>query len=359
MNKQLTMRASISFAVFVLLIAAFLGGRWSVSSDDQTLLEARLADAKLEIEMRREAVEELRADLEDQDDVEEELVAAEEEIEELEGMIEELEAELLAFEEEEGTAEEANGGGEEGESASDGAAIGGGGSSGEGRPDPGERAVYLTFDDGPTTMTPEILSILDEYDVPASFFVIGQRMEQRPELARETRDRGHGVYSHTYTHDYAIYRSFDAYYEDLALMERAYERVLGEEAPSLVRFPGGSSNHSSIEYSGESFMVELTEDILDRGYDYIDWNVSSGDASAIYDDPDAMFEQIVNQSQGHDVIVPLFHDTPRNEATAEILPDVITYFQEQGYSFYTLDNLEVHEIRQMEENRIMNRDVVR
>lgn len=376
LKKQLWKKVGLAVLAMVLFVGIFLAGRMSVEPLTEEV-RAELRDTRIEVDERAKEAELLREELEDNKEMQEELASKEAEIEELNERIDELEEELADLEEDEADEEEddaesdnssdndsdqetENGSASvNGDDSSSGNGDGNGTGSSEGRPDSGERAVYLTFDDGPTALTPDILSILDAYDVPGNFFVIGQRMEERPDLMRSMDENGHGIYSHSYTHDYAIYESFDTFYEDLALMERAYERVLGEEPPRLVRFPGGSSNHSSIEYSGEEFMVELTEDIQDRGYHYIDWNVSSGDASEIYDDPQAMFDQIVNQSQGEDVIVPLFHDTDRNQATRDILPDVIEYYQEQGYSFHTLDDLTQEEITRLENNRILNRDVVR
>ncbi|AOM84302.1 polysaccharide deacetylase family protein [Salisediminibacterium beveridgei] len=374
LKKQMWIKAGLAVLAAVLIAGVFLAGRMSVEPLTEEM-RAELRDTRSEADERAKEAELLREDLEDSEEMQEKLTAKKAEIEALNDRIDELEQELAeleenaAEEEEHDTESDASSDDDsEQETTNDSESVNGddsatgngnGAGSSDGRPDSGERVVYLTFDDGPTDLTPDILSILDDYDVPGNFFVIGQRMENYPQLMRSMDGAGHGIYSHSYTHDYAIYESFETYYEDLNLMEQAYERVLGKEAPPLVRFPGGSSNHSSIEYSGEEFMVELTADIQERGYHYIDWNVSSGDASAIYDDPQAMFDQIVNQSQGEDVIVPLFHDTDRNQATRDILPDVIEYYQAQGYSFHTLDDLTQEEITRMENNRILNRNVVR
>ncbi|WP_280771188.1 polysaccharide deacetylase family protein [Salipaludibacillus daqingensis] len=223
----------------------------------------------------------------------------------------------------------------------------------------GSKKVFLTFDDGPTTTTPDILDTLNEYDVNATFFTIGQRMEKHPEIAQRTYYDGNMILTHSYTHDYAIYESFDRFYNDLELAEEAYENVLGFEAPKIIRFPGGSSNHSSFDYGGKQFMPRLTEDIKERGYHYIDWNVSSGDAGGLSKQPEAMLDQIKHSSRGKDLVVALFHDTAPNQATADILPKVIEFYKEEGYKFRTFRDITDEELNDMVQNRLANKPIVR
>lgn len=221
------------------------------------------------------------------------------------------------------------------------------------------KIVYLTFDDGPTSLTPEILAILEEEDVLATFFTIGYLMDQSPDIVKETYDRGHMVLPHSYSHDYAIYTTFDTFFKDNDQVEHTFKEILGFEPPQIFRFPGGSSNHSSFKYGGKQFMPSLTANLRERGYYYIDWNVSSGDTSAISDSPKKMLNLIKEDSEGKNLIVVLFHDTARNKATAKMLPDVIDYYKDNGYQFRTFRDISDDELQRMSDKGIANRIIKR
>ncbi|MPM54937.1 hypothetical protein SDC9_101720 [bioreactor metagenome] len=102
--------------------------------------------------------------------------------------------------------------------------------------------VYLTFDDGPTQLTDEILRILDKYDVKATFFVVGKDTPEGRARLQRIADAGHTIGIHSYSHKYnEIYRSVEDYLEDF---NRAFEWVYETTGikPSIFRFPGGSIN---------------------------------------------------------------------------------------------------------------------
>ena len=129
-----------------------------------------------------------------------------------------------------------------------------------------EKKVFLTFDDGPTELTNEILDILSDENIHATFFTIGNRMEMHPDIVTKTYENGHMILPHSYSHDYAIYTTFDSFYKDFYKAEDVYKSVLGIDTPPIFRFPGGSSNHSSFQYGGKQFMPNLTADIREKGY---------------------------------------------------------------------------------------------
>ena len=108
-----------------------------------------------------------------------------------------------------------------------------------------EKVVYFTFDDGPsTTITPQLLDLLKEENVPATFFVLGKNVESHPELVKREFDEGHFVANHGYTHTYAsIYKSSDAVYNEYVQCEKAVQIALDNPNyhTRLFRFPGGSS----------------------------------------------------------------------------------------------------------------------
>lgn len=221
------------------------------------------------------------------------------------------------------------------------------------------KTVYLTFDDGPTALTPRVLEILNHYDINASFFVIGKMLERNPEIAMETLEAGNAVLPHSYSHDYAIYSTFDSFYEDFDRARKTYEEILGKPAPVLFRFPGGSGNHSSFEYGGEAFMPALTEDIIDKGYYYIDWNVTAGDTGPDASDSEKMLSNVLEGIKGKDTAVVLFHDVTKNELLLEILPKIIETLMAEGYNFKTLENPSDEELSHLEGLRLVNRKIIR
>ena len=141
---------------------------------------------------------------------------------------------------------------------------------------PGDKVVYLTFDDGPGPYTEKLLDILDRYNVKATFFVTNGKPDYQNLIAQEAQ-RGHTVAIHSASHDYAkIYQSVDAYFADFDEMNSIITAQTGKAA-DLVRFPGGSSNTISKTYC-YGIMSQLVCAVEERGFRYCDWNVSSGDA---------------------------------------------------------------------------------
>lgn len=223
---------------------------------------------------------------------------------------------------------------------------------------PPEKKVFLTFDDGPSPLTNEILAILNEKGVKATFFTIGNMMEQYPEIVKKTYDSGHMVLPHSYSHNYEIYSTLNTFYNDYAHVRNVYESILGFQAPPIFRFPGGSSNQVAFKYSDKQYMSTLTEDIKKRGYSYIDWNVISGDASPQSKNPSQMLEEVINGSHNHDMIVALFHDMKSNKEILEILPKVIAYYQQHSYKFRTFRDITDEEMGELMKRGIVNKQIV-
>ncbi len=146
--------------------------------------------------------------------------------------------------------------------------------------DPGDKVVYLTFDDGPGAYTQQLLDVLDKYNVKATFFVTNASPKYQDMIAKEYA-AGHSIGIHTYSHDYnKIYASEEAYFEDLEAMQDVIVKQTGETT-NIIRFPGGSSNTVSDITPG--LMTTLTQEVQNRGYQYFDWNVASGDAGETTD----------------------------------------------------------------------------
>lgn len=195
----------------------------------------------------------------------------------------------------------------------------------------GEKIIFLTFDDGPGKYTDELLDILADHDVKATFFVTAQFKKYLDCIAREAEE-GHAVAVHTYSHDFAdVYESDEAYWEDFEKMNDIVEEQTGERA-DIFRFPGGASNRVSARYS-EGIMTRLTEQAPERGLDYFDWNVSSGDAGGTTES-DQVCENMKNGVKKHDISVILCHDI--KGYTVDCMDEFLDWALDEGYTFMTL-----------------------
>ncbi len=188
--------------------------------------------------------------------------------------------------------------------------------------------IYLTFDDGPNdSYTPTILNVLKKYGVKATFFVT--RAGSDSLIAREYNE-GHAVAVHTWTHDYGqIYASSEAFWNDFNKVQDRIKRITGTET-KIMRFPGGASNTVS-----KVSMSQLANEALSKGYNYIDWNISSGDAGGTTD-PNQECRNVtgsLSKSRGN---VVLMHDIKKH--TMNAIDCIVKYGVDNGYSFAKLDS---------------------
>lgn len=193
----------------------------------------------------------------------------------------------------------------------------------------GKRA-FLTFDDGPTYLTPEILDILKSKEVKATFFTLGQQVEANPDTVKREFEEGHTIANHSYSHDYPyIYKNVDNFKADLDRAAAAISQVIGENNyVKLFRFPGGTFR--------EAKKAPYREYLSQNGYYYIDWNCMNGDAEAQNVPADKLLANVKKTSQGSNNIVVLMHDAATKRTTVEALPSIIDYLRSEGYSFHTL-----------------------
>ena len=193
--------------------------------------------------------------------------------------------------------------------------------------------VYLTFDDGPSAYTSRLLDILDKYNVKATFFVTYAYPGSAFNIKREY-ESGHTVAVHSYTHNYAqIYSSEEAYWADFEKMEDVIVAQTGHRT-SLFRFPGGSSNTVSRNYSS-GIMSRLVDQAYRKGYTYFDWNVESGDAGRTTLASE-VYRNIVNGVSRYNTSVVLCHDS--KSYTVDAIEDVIVWCLNHGYALLPLDS---------------------
>ncbi len=187
------------------------------------------------------------------------------------------------------------------------------------------KKVYLTFDDGPSSNTDQILDILKDYDVKATFFVVGKTDERSVKAYQRIVEEGHTLAMHSYSHKYdEIYESKEAFARDLdSLQEYLYETT--GVWPRIYRFPGGSSNTVS-----KVDMQELIEYLTDIGITYFDWNVASGDAVSRTLPAETIVNNCLSGIEKQKESVILMHDASNKGTTIEALPRIIEAIQKQG-----------------------------
>lgn len=196
---------------------------------------------------------------------------------------------------------------------------------------PADKVVYLTFDDGPGKYTQQLLDVLDKYGVKATFFVTNEDPDYQDMIAKEA-EAGHTVAIHSASHDYPkIYQSTDAYMADLYEMNDIIKAQTGKSA-SIIRFPGGASNTVSAKYC-KGIMTQLVSLVEASGFQYCDWNVSSGDAGETKYTDD-VYNNVISGIQKHKVSVVLQHDIKKFSVDA--VERIIQWGQANGYTFLPL-----------------------
>ena len=180
------------------------------------------------------------------------------------------------------------------------------------------RKVYLTFDDGPNSTTGEILDILAEYDVKATFFVVGKDDKESQALLKRIVEEGHSLGMHSYSHVYDdIYSSVEGFASDLGKLQGYLYDVTGVTS-KIYRFPGGSSNKVS-----STDMRVFISWLEKQGIEYYDWNISSGDANPVRLTAEQVLENCTKDLSRYRNAIILLHDAPSKKTTVEALPALI------------------------------------
>ncbi len=184
--------------------------------------------------------------------------------------------------------------------------------------------IALTFDDGPhPRYTPMILDILKQYDIHATFFLIGENVALYPDLAKRILDEGHEIGNHTFTH-----RNIGKYgLGELNAELEHCEQVIYELAsykPTLFRPPQGRLNHD-VTLAAETF-----------GYKVILWNIDTRDW--MHESPEAIKKNVIQNVEAGSIILMydfVSHNSPTPKALELFLPRLI----EEGYTFSVVSDL--------------------
>lgn len=189
------------------------------------------------------------------------------------------------------------------------------------------KTVYLTFDDGPSNITPKVLEILRQQQVQATFFVLGEQARSRPELINAIWEQGHAIGNHTYNHNYHdLYSRFTEFWTQIKQTEELVRGITGVR-PQLVRAPGGTFGHFDVTY----FNL-----LKQAGYSVMDWTVDSGD-SRRKGVPAAEIVQASAAEMKSAKVILLLHDGAGHEESAKALPEIIRRYKAAGYEFALLD----------------------
>lgn len=193
------------------------------------------------------------------------------------------------------------------------------------------KAVYLTFDDGPSARTEEILDILDKYDIKATFFVIYNESDKAKEILKRTYEKGHTIGVHSASHSYKeIYSSVDSFLSDFEKCFEYLKDITGD-APSIFRFPGGSVNNYN-----KAVRKDIADELTRRGFTYFDWNVSGEDATKNYSE-DSIYSNVLMGCKGRNSSVVLLHDSENKKETVAALERIIPDLLKEGYVFLPID----------------------
>lgn len=199
----------------------------------------------------------------------------------------------------------------------------------------GKSIAYLTFDDGPSSITNSVLDILKKYNVKATFFVINSGSYNKTTLQREVNE-GHTIGLHAYDHNYAIaYKDDNSYLDGIDKLRAKVKADTGFDS-HYIRFPGGSSNTISKRYS-KGIMSRITKTAKQRGYKYYDWNVDDDDAGRARTADDC-YNNVVKELSPNRSNIVLMHDFGTNKKILDALPRIIEYCQKNGYTMLPIDD---------------------
>lgn len=215
------------------------------------------------------------------------------------------------------------------------------------------KVVYLTFDDGPSpNNTKKIIDILNEEDVKATFFLIGEEVENRPYIVRKLVQSGMTVLPHSYNHktNY-IYKSASNYISDYDKCKTVIEHATRGPILNYMRMPCGSYTPSCNKW----VMRDIIEELKGRGISYIDWNVSTDDSLGKNVPVETLRSKFLKSAQEKDFLVVLMHDSYYCGTTVKFLPEMIKYFKDNGFEFKSINDMSKEDEEYMRGNRLIDK----
>lgn len=193
------------------------------------------------------------------------------------------------------------------------------------------KRAFLTFDDGPSKNTNDILNILRDNNIKATFFVLGSQVEVFPETTNRIYNEGHFIANHGYSHRYSdIYQSPEHVLNEYNQCNQVISSTINvpEYNSHLFRFPGGSIGGKYAEIKNQAISLLEENNIL-----HIDWNSLTGDSEQANPTEEYLMNNLQKTTEGKNSLVILMHDSQAKRITVDFLPKVIEYLRQQGYEF--------------------------
>lgn len=207
-----------------------------------------------------------------------------------------------------------------------------------------EKEIFLTFDDGPSENTSNILKILKEQDVHATFFVLGSQLKNNPknqQLLKDEIDSGNAIANHTMSHDYKkLYPSnnvnVSVFMKEINENNAQMKEILGENFDTRVlRMPGG---YMSRKYYRDPHLKQLNEEMDKEGIISIDWDAETGDAESNTYSVDYLISRARRSVNTEKHVILLMHDAAAKKSTVKALQAIIKMFKDNGYKFKVIKN---------------------
>ena len=191
--------------------------------------------------------------------------------------------------------------------------------------DTGKKVIYLTFDCGyENGYTETILDVLKEHHAPAAFFVVGHMIESAPDIVRRMAAEGHIVGNHTYHHPNMSQKDEASFKKELNDLAALFQETTGTPLPLFYRPPEGKFSDENLTWA-----QELGYKTIFWSLAYVDWKQDAQPSR------EAAFDKLMPRT--HDGAIVLLHST--SATNAAILDELLTRWEEMGYTFGTLSEL--------------------
>lgn len=188
-----------------------------------------------------------------------------------------------------------------------------------------EKVVYITFDDGPTHNTPDILDTLKKYNAKATFFVLENRINEYPDFIKRMHSEGHSIGLHGKSHDVNVIYSSPS--------EPLYE--MNSTNDSLYNVVGFRTQLARTPYGSYPYMnYDQYKILCSANYKIWDWTVDPRDSVGTTPSIESIISRIKSDLKGNNNPIVLLHD---RKSTAKNLEAILDFFASQGYRFETID----------------------
>lgn len=193
------------------------------------------------------------------------------------------------------------------------------------RVDTGKKMVALSFDDGPSEKTYEILEMLNDLDVHCTFFLIGQQMEQHMDYAKAIVDAGHQVGNHTYSHERMVFKSYSSIEKEI------------DTTSSLIR-QAGYTGDIVFRPPNCKKLILLPLVLQNKGIVTVTWDIEPDSFRDVASSPEGIVDYVLNHTgNGSIILLHIMYD--RGENAFEAVPGIVAGLREKGYEFVTVNEL--------------------